>query len=73
MATEERSVRRLPKNISLVQSIHALNHLELMLVISAADMGDAILPVPELADLVDTFVNTASCKKLRAVRRGQPG
>jgi hypothetical protein len=51
MAEEERRIRRLPQNITLLQSIRGLNHLQLTLLFSAHDMGDGIMrPVPELAE-----------------------
>ena len=65
MAEEERRVRKLPRDITLLQSIRGLNHMELTLSLALAEMGDAlVLYVPEL---VDDFQKADSCKKLRVL------
>jgi hypothetical protein len=67
MTREERRMRKLPREMTLLQSIRALNAVELQLLIALSEMGDGgilLLVVPELQP---AFKRADSCEDLRVL------
>jgi hypothetical protein len=70
MANEERRLRKLPMDFTLLQSIRGLNNFELVLVMALSEMGDdLVLLVPEL---VEAFETADSCGELRELMAEGP-
>jgi hypothetical protein len=65
---EERRVRRLPKSITLVQSIRSLDRLELALFNAYAEMTNYDLIGVRIPELKEPFEKADSCRELDALR-----